>query len=447
MRMIGCLVIAAILVAALPGSAVAQDRDPVDTAQAVVDNLLLEDYEAATADFDATMLAALPPETLAQTWESLMDQVGAFEQQINVTSSTNGALTTVIFVMQFERLMLDFQITVNDAGQVAGFYIQQHAEEVTAEYTPPTYADPATYEEQDVLINAGTEWELPGTLTLPVGDGPFPTVVLVHGSGPADRDESYGPQKVFADLAWGLASQGVAVLRYDKRTYVHSNAMAALQESITVQEETIDDALAAVALLQQTDSIDPARIVVLGHSMGGYLAPRIAAQGEGIAGLIIMAGNSRPLEDLILEQNRYLQGRDGEISPEEQAQIDAVEANVEAVKALRSPDDAPVDELLGLPAAYWLDLQTYDPLAVAQSLPLLMLILQGERDYQVTMVDFQGWQDAFVGRDNVTFNSYPALDHHFVAGEGPSSPEDYLKPGNVDETVIIDIAHWVLMLE
>lgn len=448
-RIMSGLVIVALLVAALPGSVLAQDGDPVGIAQAVVDNMLSGDFEAATADFDATMLAALPAEILAQTWDSLIGQVGAFEQQLGATSSVNGAMTTVVMPMQFEHLVLDFQITVNDAGQVAGFYIQQHQEQTApaVEYTAPAYADPAAFEEQDIVLNAGTEWELPGTLTIPEGDGPFPAVVLVHGSGPSDRDEAYGPQKVFADLAWGLASQGIAVLRYDKRTYVHGSAMAASQESLTVQEETIDDARAAVALLQGTEGIDPTRIVVLGHSMGGYLAPRIAAQGEGIAGLVLMAGNSRPLEDLTVEQVSYLLGLDGEITADDQAQIDAVQASAEAIKTVQSPDDASLDELMGVPAPYWIDLQSYDPLAVAQSLSLPMLVLQGERDYQVTMVDFQGWQDALAGRENVTYVAYPALDHHFVAGEGLSTPDDYNHPGNVDEAVIIDIAHWVLTLE
>ena len=137
-----------------------------------------------------------------------------------------------------------------------------------AEYRPPDYVARASFSEQQVTVGADSEWALPATLTLPAGKGPFPAVVLVHGSGPNDRDETQGPNKPFQDLAWGLGSQGIAVLRYDKRTLVYRGKLGALP-NITVKEETVDDALAAVALLRQTPGIDPKRIFVLGHSLGG----------------------------------------------------------------------------------------------------------------------------------------------------------------------------------
>ena len=156
----------------------------------------------------------------------------------------------------------------------------------------PDYIDPEAFEERAIVLNEGTDWELPGTLTLPVGKGPFPAVVLVHGSGPNDRDETIGPNKPFRDLAWGLATQGVAALRYDKRSKVHAGKMAAL-ESMTVDDEVIADAVAAVRLLRQTDEVDPDRVFVIGHSLGGHLAPRVAAEADGVAGVVILSG-ARP---------------------------------------------------------------------------------------------------------------------------------------------------------
>jgi dienelactone hydrolase len=107
--------------------------------------------------------------------------------------------------------------------------------------------------------------------------------VLVHGSGPQDRDETIGPNKPFRDLAWGLASQGIAVLRYEKRTKKHAMKLVLIKNTITVKQETIDDALAAVALLRKTERIDPNRIFVLGHSLGGMLIPRIGARDPDVA--------------------------------------------------------------------------------------------------------------------------------------------------------------------
>src|SRR5712692_10414563 len=130
-----------------------------------------------------------------------------------------------------------------------------------------------------LYARAGGRSLYPAKLSLPVGAVPFPAVVLVHGSGPNDRDETVGQLKPFRDLAWGLASRNVAVLRYEKRTKAHAGQMAAQRERLTVKEEVVDDALAAVARLCQVTTIDLQRIFVLGHSLVGTLIPRIGKRG------------------------------------------------------------------------------------------------------------------------------------------------------------------------
>jgi dienelactone hydrolase len=435
------ILVGLVILLARPPLAGTQGSDPQGVAQAVVDNLLAGNFEAATKDFDSTMLAALPASTLETTWNAVVGQVGAFQKQLGTQTQQVGGYTVVVITLQFERATLDAQISVDTSGQVAGFYIKPGASTAPSTYEPPAYADLNAFEEQDVVLNKGSEWELPGTLTVPKGDGPFPAVVLVQGSGPNDRDETIGPNKPFRDLAWGLASQGIAVLRYDKRTLVYGQKIAAL-DSFTVNDETVDDAVAAVELLRQTAKIDPARVFVLGHSLGGYLAPRIAQRDPAIAGIIILAGNTRSLEDLVLEQTRYLLSLDGSLSEADQQQIDALEKAVEATRHAQ-PGDDPSTLLFNAPPAYWIDLNAYNPVAVAQQLTQPMLILQGERDYQVTMADFQGWKDGLGGRDTVTFKSYPDLNHLFISGKGPSSPAEYQTPGHVAGQVIDDIAGWV----
>jgi uncharacterized protein len=313
-----------------------------------------------------------------------------------------------------------------------------------AEYQAPAYAVPAAFHEQAVTVGAGTEWPLPATLTLPVGAGPFPAVVLVHGSGPNDRDETVGPNKPFQDLAWGLATQGIAVLRYDKRTRVHPQKMMALQ-SFTVKDETIDDARAAVALLRRTPGIEPKRIFVLGHSLGGMLVPRIGlAAPDQIAGFIVLAGATRPLEDEWVRQYEYLYGLDGQITPKEQAELDGYKQQAARIKQLTAADAAnSKEQLLFAPPAYWLDLRGYFPPDVALKLKQPFLILQGERDYNVTMDAFHDWQHALGGRTNVTFKSYPKLDHLFLEGTGPARGADYANPRNIPKYVVDDIAAWI----
>lgn len=172
-------------------------------------------------------------------------------------------------------------------------------------------------------------------------------MVLVHGSGPNDRDETVGPNKPFKDLAWGLASQGIAVLRYDKRTLVHSQSIDA--QTLTVQEETVHDALAAVEVLRNHPDVDSASVYVLGHSLGATLAPKIGAAAPELAGLILLAGATRPLEDLILEQVTYLVSLDP--SEEAEAELAKIEEQVARVKDPDLLANTPADDLpLGIAA-------------------------------------------------------------------------------------------------
>src|SRR5437660_1005819 len=184
---------------------------------------------------------------------------------------------------------------------------------------------------QEVQIGHG-RWVLPGTLSIPQGEGPFAAVLLVHGAGPQDRDETLGPNKPFRDLAWGLASRGIAVLRYEKRTRAHADKIVSNREAITVKEEMVDDAVAAVQFLQQQPAINPSRIFLLGHSLGGMMAPRIAREVRHVAGLIILAGATRPLEDLILEQMTAQASASGTPSAEQKAELKKLQRQVERVK-------------------------------------------------------------------------------------------------------------------
>jgi alpha-beta hydrolase superfamily lysophospholipase len=265
----------------------------------------------------------------------------------------------------------------------------------------------------------------------------------VHGSGPNDRDETVGANKPFKDLATGLASRGIAVLRYDKRTRVHGGKVAGLT-GFTVHQEAIEDVLEAVKALRAQPRIDSARVFVLGHSLGGMLIPRIGTADPTIAGLIVLAGAARPLEEAIVAQTRYLAAADGTVSPEEQQGIDRAAALAESVRALKPADATSGRMLSGAPPSYWLDLRGYDPPSAARHVKAPMLILQGERDYQVTPEEFAKWKAALGSRPDVTFHSYATLNHLFIAGAGSSLPAEYHVPGHVAEDVIRDIASRIL---
>jgi dienelactone hydrolase len=250
--------------------------------------------------------------------------------------------------------------------------------------------------------------------------------------------------RIFADIAEGLASRNIAVIRYDKRSKVYGQQMG--ETDFTLQQETIEDAVRAIALLRQQPEIDPNRIFILGHSLGGYATPRIIAQSLAqkmpIAGAILLAGNARHIEDISIAQTEAMLKARGNITADEQRRVDAMKQQAEDIRNLDPAKPHP-PVLLGLPAAYFLDLKGYDPAAEAKHLGTRLLILQGERDFQVTMEDFNLWKTGLTGSPAVTFKTYPALNHLFIAGEGASSPTEYRKPGNVAPAVIDDIANWL----
>ena len=383
-------------------------------------------FAEAESRMDDTMRAALPQEKLADVWRGLESQVGAFREVQGTRVEQSGDYTVVYVTTAFGTQTLDTKVVFDAAGKVAGlFFVPTAAGSAgtSTSYEPPAYVTADAFTEQEVTVGTG-EWALPGTLSLPTGTGPFPAVVLVHGSGPQDRDETIGPNKPFRDLAGGLASRGVAVLRYDKRTKVYAQQMAGSADRITTKEETVDDAVSAVRLLRERPDIDPNRIFVLGHSLGGTLAPRIGAASADVAGLILLAGAARPLEDVILEQTTYLLGLQSGLSDAERtSQIDEMRAQVAKVKDPALSVDTPAGELpLGIPAAYWLDLRGYDPPAAAAGLATRVLVLQGGRDYQVTTQDYDLWRAALAGRPGDDFKLYPDLNHLFMTGSGHEYP-------------------------
>lgn len=400
------------------------------------------DYATAGKYFDPTMKSAFPPDKMKQTWEALQSQVGAYKRQVSTRTEKVQQYDAVFVTTEFEKATIDIRVVFDSNKQIAGLFFQPAKTEAPSPGPPAAYVRPDSFKDQEVKFGL-PEWQLPGTLSVPNGSGPFPAVVLVHGSGAHDRDETIGPLKPFRDLAGGLASRGIAVLRYDKRTLVYASKMAGMQ-SLTVKEEAMDDALAAAEYLRTLPNIDPNRVFIAGHSLGAMLAPRIGAADARLKGLVMLAAPARPLEDLILEQVTYVAGLQAS-SPETQKGVAQVQAQVARVKDPNLTPATPPSELpLSIPAPYWLDLRAYDQVAVARSLQMPMLILQGERDYQVSMTDFQIWKMALGNRSDVRLISYPNLNHPFIVGTGKSTPGEYQVPGNVDAAVINDVAAWIL---
>ncbi|HXY41427.1 MAG TPA: alpha/beta fold hydrolase [Vicinamibacteria bacterium] len=435
----GALVLATCMVG---GGPLLAGEDRTGQASEFVALLARGELAAAVATFDDTMKSALPEAKLREVWTMLQSQAGAFQKQERTRRETAGSYDVVFVTCRFERGLVDAKVVYDSAGRVAGLFFLPPAPETP--WQPPAYCRAGTFEDRDLTVGSG-EWALPGTLSVPSMPGPHPALVLVHGSGPQDRDETIGANKPFADLACGLASRGVAVLRYEKRTRQYASRLASANAALTVKDETVDDAAAAARLVRTTAGIDARRVFVLGHSLGGMLVPRIAQAAPELRGLVVMAGTTRPLEDVMVEQLAYISSLP-ETSDAGRKQIAAMQAALAQVKALPASKAGSPEPVMGVPASYWLDLRGYRPAEAARAVKQPMLLLQGGRDYQVTTADFQNWKDALGSRPDATLKLYPDLNHLFVAGEGRSVPSEYQKPGHVAEVVVTDIAGWILRL-
>jgi hypothetical protein len=379
------------------------------------------DFSAATTHFSAKM-KALSPEGLKGSWNQVYGSQGRlrswkiFERQ-NLPKGRDEARVQLRFPRSTANSIV---VVASQTGEITSLSFKLPV-------TAPPYSDQKKFHFEDVAVGA---YKLPGTLTIPKGNGPFPAVVLIQGLGPNDRDETVGADHPFADIAQGLSSRGIVVLRYDKRTYAYPQLDS---HKTTVDEEVIQDGVAAVRLLQARRDVEQDRIVVVGHSLGAMLAPEIAKKAWPIAGIVMLAPTGRKLAQVIVQQMRYL----GERAP---GQLALLERQADDISAHKTP---PAQIFFGAPASYYYDLDARDEVALARSLDLPILILHGSRDYQVLDEDIRNWQNGLKGDPKVQVDTFPGLNHLFIASAGKPGPAEYVTPGHVDAAVIATIASFV----
>ncbi len=428
-------VLAAVFCLSGCGAAVHFDEQALMEKSEVYTQALIDgDYASAAAGISPSVASGLNADVLKQGWESTAPSLGAFESMEASSFSASGAVALVDVSCSFENRGLLLRYTYNGKNELTGLWMT---------YVPKKAQPQNTDAYEERVVSVGSEdAPLEGILTLPKGAEKSPAVLLIAGSGQQDMDETTGAaaNKPLADIARGLAQQGIASLRYNKRTAQYPDQPADLAQ-LTIQYEVLDDAAAAADLLKQTAEIDTEHIYVLGHSLGGMLAPKIA-QDSGLAGLISLAGSPRSLEDIMLDQNKAaLASLDGVSEEDKQTSLENVEKLIDQA---RSAKEGGTDIVLNATENYWYTLNQIDTPGIAQALDVPMLFLQGEEDFQVfPEKDFTAWQELLGGRENVQFKLYPGLNHLFMPAGGTGTTEDYDAPASVDSQVIGDIASWI----
>jgi dienelactone hydrolase len=389
-----------------------------------------------TAHFDAAFLARIPPPAAAS-----LNATFAGLTTLKLDSITTSTPDALVFVVTANGTELSVAISVDAQGLIDGLRLSP----ATSSPTSVAPSESATGV-RSIPVGVGSP-PLTATLTLPAHASRVPAVVLVGGSGPSDQDEAIGPDKLFLDLADGLAADGIATLRYDKRTLDYPASIN--EATFTPTQEYVPDAVAAVNLLRQRPEIDPTRIFVLGHSQGGTFAPLIARTDPQIAGIILLAAGSEPFGPDLLRQVTYLATLPGSIGAQAKAELpeaEQAEQQIDSPNLATEPPSALTSPLLGgAGPAYFLDLRNYNEVATARNIPQPILILQGDRDYQVTVADdLSLWLQGLSGRPGVTVHQYPQADHFFIDATGPPTPADYDQPAHADPAVIADIAAWIV---
>lgn len=397
-------------------------------------DLLAGNYEDAFIKYahDENMIKAVNANKYKLIFKDLIKKSGDFVEVKETFTTKSGAYDIVSIPVILEKQNTNINVVFNSEKYISGINFPEYQE-------ASNVIMPDTIIEQDLTSDVNG-FKLPGTLTFPKEGESFPCVILVHGSGPNDRDETLYQNKPFRDIAWGLAEKGIAVYRYDKRSYVYGNELMD-DFDVTLYEETIDDSVEIAKMMQYIEKINKDKIYILGHSLGGFAIPRIAQNSEETAGFIIMAGAVRNLKEMILEQYEYIFNIDETISKEEKTELEKV--NNEMTK-LDNLDNIKEDEIImGAYKAYWIDNMNYRPIETAKSIDRPVLVLQGERDYQVTMEDYNMWKDNFSSDNNWTFITYPKLNHMMMPGEGKPTNTEYKIVNRVSEKLIDDIAEWI----
>jgi dienelactone hydrolase len=419
-----------------------ESKRSAEIARALVSAFARRDFEAGRRDFDERLGGAFTSDKIAGVWNKLEQDSGTFERIVETRAEYTAPFLTEHVIARFAREELDLRVTFRADGKVSGFHISPAAD-APAEWAPPDYVVASSFSEESLDVG-GTGTSVPGTLTLPKGAGPWPAVVLVHGSGPGDRDESLRSTRIFRDLAWGLGSRGIAVLRYEKRTRARKAEVAAREGTFTIDDEYLVDACAASSLLSIRSGIDARAIFFLGHSLGGRMLPRIAAKCSPVAGLIGLAAPTEPIDRTLERQAEYLGHLPENHNARARATLDRLKHTAEI---LREPDYATKyqnEKIDCCYPTYWKSQLAVLPAEEAKQIAQPILLLQGERDYQVLPADLGPWREALGSTGRLTVKMYSKLDHYFVEGEGKSTPAEYAKPGrHVARYVVDDVAAWV----
>lgn len=291
-----------------------------------------------------------------------------------------------------------------------------------------------SYVEEEIVVKTD-EFELAGKLTIPEAKETVPAIVLVHGSGASNMNEAIGALEPFENLAQELAKKGIASIRYDKRTFAYGTTLIE-DYDFTIYDEVIDDVLSATAILRADARIDDNNIFIVGHSMGGQLAPIILNIDTNMKGAILLAGTTEHIIDVMMRQ---LQEQD---SP-------YYDTYLPYYDYFRNLKEVAIGEekyfYMGAYEAYWASYNKFELEAelIKAATSYKLLIMQGGHDLQVPKATLDDYKSLLTEKDNVQYKYYEDLNHCFVYGVNETIHTAYLIRRKIPTEVIEDIADFI----
>lgn len=373
------------------------------------------------------------------------------------------------------------EMDLSSAGdELKGSFLQGPAEfdlslirvkQISAVHRPQEPKPPYPYRSEEVSYSNQTAGiTFAGTLTIPQGEGPFPGVLLITGSGPQNRDEMIFEHRPFFVIADHLTRKGIAVLRVDDRGVGETTSGSTPLQDTT--EDFVEDVLSGFEYLQQRSDIDGDQIGLIGHSEGGVIAPLAAVKNKDVAFIILMAGTGIRGDLLLLKQKELISRASGIIDPEEidlsveltrqlfalvmEDDISAAATRSKIEKLVRefkdlaegSVADAEVARVIAELESRWIRwFLRHDPALIIERVRCPVLAINGSLDLQVPCQEnLAAIGSALTRGKNQDFEliEFPGLNHLFQHCK-TGLPSEY---GKIEETFSVEVlekmTHWIL---
>jgi uncharacterized protein len=422
----------------------------IERAQGLFTLLRLTEYESVAKQFDTTILK-VSSLNLGQQWKKTADVLGEFQKIIATTSEQFATGEMITIEAGFERVTLDVKFSFTEQHLLNGIAFTP----TQPKYRIPNYARLDSTSEDPITVNTG-KYILPGLLAMPKYFAPnakIPVVILLHGAGAEDKDRTSGPLKPSRDLALGLAAQGIASIRYEKRIKLYP-LKDNDSEKFTVNDEVIDDAVSALERVRELAAkdypqLDVSKIVIVAPNLAATLIPRIndrdAAKNpfaRRIAGGVLIAANTQKWHETLVARFKRAFMQDGSMNDSERRVMTTLQNEVSLVTSQSLSPKTPINKLpFNLPASFWLDLRSYNHVQAIKNAQFPLLFLHGEQDSYMAFDEFKTWQKELSGKQTVQFRGYPDLVNLLV----PKPLENEIKeqPANIPVEVMNDIAQWI----